>query len=280
MTGHGELAATAQRVAVHRGDDGLAAGLEAPQHRLAAQRPGLPVERALLREVPDVRPRHERLRPRAREDRTLDRVLGGHTLRRVGQLVHHLVVQGVQLVGAVDRDKRGAVFDVEEESLVSHGKNATRRVRNAECGVRNCSAGVESRSVLPFTLRIPHSTFRIAMSVQAIAWSPSGAVRIVDQRALPEAKIERDLESGEAVADAIRTLQLRGAPLIGIAAAMGLVAGMRELRAAPRDRFLARLDELARLLGATRDRKSHTSELQSPCNLVCRLLLEKKKNRP
>src|SRR5436189_2841 len=109
-----------------------------------------------------------------------------------------------------------------------------------------------SRSDLPFTLRTPHSTFRIAMTVQAIAWSPSGAVRIVDQRALPEAKIERDLESGEAVADAIRTLQLRGAPLIGIAAAMGLVAGMRELRAAPRDRFLALLDELARLLAATR----------------------------
>jgi methylthioribose-1-phosphate isomerase len=90
------------------------------------------------------------------------------------------------------------------------------------------------------------------MPVQAIAWSPSGAVRIVDQRALPEAKIERDLESGEAVADAIRTLQVRGAPLIGIAAAMGLVAGTREVRAAPRDRFLARLDELGRLLGATR----------------------------
>jgi len=90
------------------------------------------------------------------------------------------------------------------------------------------------------------------MPVQAIAWSPSGAVRIVDQRALPEAKIERDLETGEAVAGAIRTLQLRGAPLIGIAAAMGLVAGTRELRAAPRDRFLGRLDELARLLGATR----------------------------
>src|SRR5256885_12350255 len=26
--------------------------------------------------------------------------------------------------------------------------------------------------------------------------------------------------------------------------------------------------------------EEHTSELQSPCNLVCRLLLEKKKNRP
>src|SRR5437588_2320212 len=90
------------------------------------------------------------------------------------------------------------------------------------------------------------------MTVQAIAWSPSGAVRIIDQRALPEARIERDLESGEAVADAIRTLQVRGAPLIGIAAAMGLVAGTRELRAAPREGFLARMQELAALLGAAR----------------------------
>jgi len=90
------------------------------------------------------------------------------------------------------------------------------------------------------------------MSVQAIAWSPSGAVRIVDQRALPEARIERDLESGEAVADAIRTLQVRGAPLIGIAAAMGLVAGTRELRGAPREAFLARVHQLAALLGAAR----------------------------
>ncbi|HEU5261032.1 MAG TPA: S-methyl-5-thioribose-1-phosphate isomerase [Gemmatimonadales bacterium] len=90
------------------------------------------------------------------------------------------------------------------------------------------------------------------MSVQAIAWSPSGAVRIIDQRALPEAHLERDLESAEAVADAIRTLQVRGAPLIGIAAAMGLVAGMRELRAAPREAFLARVNRLVELLGGTR----------------------------
>src|SRR5205807_4169728 len=30
--------------------------------------------------------------------------------------------------------------------------------------------------------------------------------------------------------------------------------------------------------GASRRSEEHTSELQSPCNLVCRLLLEKKKN--
>ena len=90
------------------------------------------------------------------------------------------------------------------------------------------------------------------MSVQAIAWAPSGAVRIVDQRALPEDHVTRDLDTAEQMAEAIRTLQVRGAPLIGIAAAMGLVAGLRELRAAPREPFLTRLDALAAQLGATR----------------------------
>ena len=90
------------------------------------------------------------------------------------------------------------------------------------------------------------------VSVQAISWTPTGAVRILDQRALPEAQIERDLESAEAVADAIKTLQVRGAPLIGIAAAMGLVVGTRDLRAAPRDVFLGRLAQLVALLGASR----------------------------
>jgi methylthioribose-1-phosphate isomerase len=90
------------------------------------------------------------------------------------------------------------------------------------------------------------------VSVQAISWTASGAVRVLDQRALPEAEIERELESAEAVADAIRQLQVRGAPLIGIAAAMGLVTGTRELRAAPRAVFLARVAELVELLAATR----------------------------
>lgn len=90
------------------------------------------------------------------------------------------------------------------------------------------------------------------MAVQAITWAPSGAVRIVDQTALPETHATRDLESAAAVADAIRTMQLRGAPLIGIAAAMGLVVGLRDQRGAPRAAFLQRLDEVAALLGATR----------------------------
>jgi methylthioribose-1-phosphate isomerase len=88
--------------------------------------------------------------------------------------------------------------------------------------------------------------------IQAISWSPSGAVRIIDQRALPDAEITRDLESAEAVAEAIRTLQVRGAPLIGIAAAMGLVAAMREHRTLMRTPFLERLNVHATLLAVSR----------------------------
>src|SRR3989454_3661056 len=42
----------------------------------------------------------------------------------------------------------------------------------------------------------------------------------------------------------------------------------------------AALEVLGRLARSRRWRsEEHTSELQSPCNLVCRLLLEKKKNK-
>lgn len=103
--------------------------------------------------------------------------------------------------------------------------------------------------------RIPHSAFHIRfslVSIHAISWSPSGAVRIIDQRALPEAEITRDLETAESVAEAIKQLQVRGAPLIGIAAAMGLVTATRDQRSASRAQFLSRLKPLATLLGNAR----------------------------
>src|SRR2546426_6994805 len=40
----------------------------------------------------------------------------------------------------------------------------------------------------------------------------------------------------------------------------------------------AEVGKIARRVGALFRSEEHTSELQSPCNLVCRLLLEKKKN--
>src|SRR6185436_3475151 len=48
------------------------------------------------------------------------------------------------------------------------------------------------------------------------------AVVLLDQRRLPEAEIELRCASAAEVAEAIRTLAIRGAPAIGVAAAYGL----------------------------------------------------------
>jgi methylthioribose-1-phosphate isomerase len=57
-----------------------------------------------------------------------------------------------------------------------------------------------------------------------------GAVVMLDQRALPHARREVVLETAEAVAEAITAMIIRGAPAIGVAAAMGAALGHQRLR--------------------------------------------------
>jgi methylthioribose-1-phosphate isomerase len=60
-------------------------------------------------------------------------------------------------------------------------------------------------------------------SFHPIAWSVGG-VRILDQTRLPHEEIYLDIATVDEMTEAIRTLRVRGAPLIGISAAMGLAA--------------------------------------------------------
>jgi methylthioribose-1-phosphate isomerase len=87
-----------------------------------------------------------------------------------------------------------------------------------------------------------------------IDWTPSGALRILDQTLLPEHEQYRELDTVEAVAEAIRSLRVRGAPLIGIAAAMGvaLAAERGAGAAAGREAVLGAVDDACDLLAATR----------------------------
>ena len=73
---------------------------------------------------------------------------------------------------------------------------------------------------------------QIAPPVLVVGWAPDGALRILDQRRLPAALEMRDLHTVDEVADAIRTLAVRGAPAIGVAAAIGLAAATRGRAAA------------------------------------------------
>jgi methylthioribose-1-phosphate isomerase len=62
--------------------------------------------------------------------------------------------------------------------------------------------------------------------VRPIQWHED-AVRILDQRKLPEEERYIDITGPAEMADAIKTMALRGAPLIGIAAAMGVAVEAR-----------------------------------------------------
>ena len=89
--------------------------------------------------------------------------------------------------------------------------------------------------------------------IQSVRWSDDGSgVRIVDQRLLPGDLVERELRTLDDVVSAIRTLAVRGAPAIGIAGAMGLVAVLAPNAAAPRDALLAAARSAADAIRATR----------------------------
>ncbi|MGH7581008.1 MAG: S-methyl-5-thioribose-1-phosphate isomerase, partial [Gemmatimonadales bacterium] len=73
-----------------------------------------------------------------------------------------------------------------------------------------------------------------------IGWTAGGAIRLLDQTLLPGEERYLELDSVESVAEAIRSLRVRGAPLIGIAAAMGVAgAGQGSSGAAGQDEALA-----------------------------------------
>ena len=63
--------------------------------------------------------------------------------------------------------------------------------------------------------------------VNTIEWTADGVV-MIDQTKLPGEEVYLNCQSYEAVADAIRTMVIRGAPAIGVAAAMGVALGVQQ----------------------------------------------------
>ncbi|MEW8979714.1 MAG: S-methyl-5-thioribose-1-phosphate isomerase [Symbiobacterium sp.] len=77
-------------------------------------------------------------------------------------------------------------------------------------------------------------------------------VRLIDQRRLPGELVILDCTDYHQVGEAIRTLAVRGAPAIGVAAAGGLALAAAALRDSPPDAFWAGLEAAAAELRATR----------------------------
>jgi methylthioribose-1-phosphate isomerase len=89
--------------------------------------------------------------------------------------------------------------------------------------------------------------------IRSVQWSPDErSLRIIDQRRLPAAFVELDLRTVDEVRDAIASLAVRGAPAIGVAAAIGLVTALLPFEHASGASLRAKLGTFAALLVAAR----------------------------
>lgn len=78
------------------------------------------------------------------------------------------------------------------------------------------------------------------------------AVVMIDQRKLPGAEIYVRCKTAAEVARAIRNMVIRGAPAIGVAAAMGIAIGMRKSTTSGTQKFAAEFYKVCELMAATR----------------------------
>jgi methylthioribose-1-phosphate isomerase len=84
--------------------------------------------------------------------------------------------------------------------------------------------------------------------VETIEWTPDGVV-MIDQRKLPREETYVTCRTYEEVAEAIRSMVIRGAPAIGVAAAMGVALGVKNADEADLD---AQVAKVCSTLAATR----------------------------
>jgi methylthioribose-1-phosphate isomerase len=84
-----------------------------------------------------------------------------------------------------------------------------------------------------------------------IEWQ-SDAIVMVDQRKLPSAEIYVRCTTATEVAKAIKTMVIRGAPAIGVAAAMGIALGIERSKATGTRQFAAEFQKTCDLMAATR----------------------------
>src|ERR1035441_4994452 len=87
--------------------------------------------------------------------------------------------------------------------------------------------------------------------IQTLEWTNNG-VRFIDQTKLPTEEVYVTCKTHEQVADVIRNMVVRGAPAIGVAAAMGIALGVNNSKAESTGDLKRDFDQICELIGKTR----------------------------
>src|SRR5512144_3189820 len=89
------------------------------------------------------------------------------------------------------------------------------------------------------------------MSFLTIEWR-NNTVVMIDQTRLPAEEVYNEYADFQGVAEAIRGMVVRGAPAIGVAAAMGVALGARDIITDTHESFFRQLDNVCDVLARTR----------------------------
>src|ERR1700752_3333371 len=89
------------------------------------------------------------------------------------------------------------------------------------------------------------------LMIQTLEWTNQG-VRFIDQTKLPTEETYVVCKTHEQVADVIRTMVVRGAPAIGVAAAMGVALAVKNSKAESTADLKRDFDQSCDVIGQTR----------------------------
>ena len=87
--------------------------------------------------------------------------------------------------------------------------------------------------------------------MRTIEWK-KGTVLTPDQTRLPLETVTLQLKTCDEMAEAIKNLRVRGAPLLGVAAAFGIALAAYHSKANSKEKLLAEMEEAAKMIKQTR----------------------------
>ncbi|MBY8990028.1 MAG: S-methyl-5-thioribose-1-phosphate isomerase [Candidatus Lokiarchaeota archaeon] len=93
--------------------------------------------------------------------------------------------------------------------------------------------------------------------IPSIIWTSEDKVKMIDQTLLPQKLEFLEFDDYREVATSIKVMNIRGAPAIGVAAAMGMALATIEYKNLPKEKFLEAMEEAANVLRNTRPTASN-----------------------
>ncbi|MBY8980493.1 MAG: S-methyl-5-thioribose-1-phosphate isomerase [Candidatus Lokiarchaeota archaeon] len=93
--------------------------------------------------------------------------------------------------------------------------------------------------------------------IPSIEWTLDNKVKMIDQTLLPHKLEFLEFDDFRSVANSIRVMNIRGAPAIGVAAAMGMALATIEYKELVKDKFLNKMEEAADVIRSTRPTASN-----------------------